>query len=113
MGSFGELLGDPLAEDEYERVIAQVAAEELRGLLSGLSDRERRILTARYGLEGHDRGLRDIGRELGLSGERVRQLERRALGKLRAGAGVDSRGWIPIPSDTKTAGDDSARGGGP
>jgi RNA polymerase sigma factor (sigma-70 family) len=111
LGSFGELLSDPLAADEYERVIAQVAAEELRGLLSGLSDRERQILTARYGLEGHEQSLREIGRELGLSAERVRQLERRALGKLRAGAGVDSRGWAPIPTGRTPASDDPTRGG--
>jgi RNA polymerase primary sigma factor len=97
VGSFGELLSDPLAEDEYERVIGQVAAEELRGLLSGLSERERRILSAHFGLDGPERGLREIGMELGLSAERVRQLERRALGKLRAGAGLDSRGGTPTP----------------
>lgn len=95
VGSFGELLSDPLAEDEYERVIAQIAGEELRGLLSGLSERERRILSAHYGLDGADQSLREIAARLGLSAERVRQLERRALGKLRAGAGVDSEGWAP------------------
>src|SRR5690242_13941043 len=41
VGMFGELITDPLAEDEYERVITSVAASELRGLLSNLSDRER------------------------------------------------------------------------
>jgi RNA polymerase sigma factor (sigma-70 family) len=97
VGSFGELLSDPLAEDEYERVIGQVAAEELHGLLSGLSERERRILSAHFGLDGPEQGLREIGMELGLSAERVRQLERHALGKLRAGAGVDTRGATPTP----------------
>jgi RNA polymerase primary sigma factor len=95
VGSFGELLSDPLAEDEYERVVALVAAEELRGLLSGLSERERQILSAHYGLDGPEQSLREIAARLGLSAERVRQLERRALGKLRAGAGVDSDGWAP------------------
>jgi RNA polymerase primary sigma factor len=97
VGTFGELLCDPLAEDEYERVVAQVAAEGLRGLLSGLSERERRIVSDHYGLDGPAQSLREIAAPLGLSAERVRQLERRAVGKLRTGAGVDSEGWTPKP----------------
>jgi RNA polymerase sigma factor (sigma-70 family) len=110
VGSFGELLRDPLAEDEYERVVAQVTAEGLRSLLSGLSERERRILAAHYGVDGPEQSLREIAAPLGLSAERVRQLERRAVGKLRAGAGVDSDGWTPIPTSRKssTAGDDGS-----
>lgn len=85
VGTFGELLVDPIAEDEYERVLAAVESEELHGLLAGLSERERAVLRARYGFDGGDeRPLRAVGDELGLSGERVRQIERRALGKLAA-----------------------------
>jgi RNA polymerase sigma factor (sigma-70 family) len=88
IGMFGELIADPLAEDEYERVITSVAASELRDLLSSLSDRERQILDARYGLQGEAESLRQISGRLGVSAERVRQLEKRALGKLRAAAAV-------------------------
>jgi RNA polymerase sigma factor (sigma-70 family) len=85
IGTFGELLIDPMAEGEYERVLAAVEIEELHGLLAGLSDRERQVLRARYGFDdGAERSLREIGDELGLSGERVRQIEQRALGKLAA-----------------------------
>jgi RNA polymerase sigma factor (sigma-70 family) len=85
IGTFGELLVDPMAEGEYERVLAAVESEELHTLLAGLSDRERQILRARYGFDdGEERPLRAIGDALGLSGERVRQIERRALGKLAA-----------------------------
>jgi RNA polymerase sigma factor (sigma-70 family) len=85
IGTFGELLVDPMAEGEYERVLAAVEIEELHGLLAGLSDRERQVLRARYGFDdGDERSLRDIGDQLGLSGERVRQIEQRALGKLAA-----------------------------
>jgi RNA polymerase primary sigma factor len=84
VGTFGELLVDPLAEGEYERVLAAIEIAELHDLLAGLSDRERRVLALRYGLEGEERSLRDVGELLGISGERVRQIENRALGKLAA-----------------------------
>jgi RNA polymerase sigma factor (sigma-70 family) len=86
IGTFGELLSDPLAEDEYERVVSAVAAGELRDLLSGLSHRERTVLKARFGLGEETQSLSEIARQLGVSAERVRQLENRALGKLRAAA---------------------------
>jgi RNA polymerase sigma factor (sigma-70 family) len=86
IGTFGELIVDPLAEDEYERVVSHVAAGQLRDLLSGLSERERDVLRARFGLEGEAKNLRQIAETLGVSPERVRQLESRALGKLRAAA---------------------------
>jgi DNA-directed RNA polymerase sigma subunit (sigma70/sigma32) len=60
VGTLGELMVDPIAEDAYERVLAQIEVEQLRSLLSGLSDRERSILRARYGLDGAERSLRDI-----------------------------------------------------
>jgi RNA polymerase sigma factor (sigma-70 family) len=87
LGTFGELIADPLAEDEYERVLQAIETRELLDLLAGLSDRERAVLKARYGIEGEERSLRDLAQELGLSAERVRQIERRALGKLEAAAG--------------------------
>jgi RNA polymerase primary sigma factor len=89
VGTLGELIADPLAEDEYEQVITRIAASELRDLLSGLSERERMVLRAHLGLDGPAQSLREIAERLGVSAERVRQLEDRALGKLRAAAGVE------------------------
>jgi RNA polymerase sigma factor (sigma-70 family) len=88
VGTFGELLSDPLAEGEYERVLRAIDAAALRSLLAALSERERAVLAARYGLDGPEESLRDVGERLGLSGERVRQIEHRALGKLAAAVGA-------------------------
>jgi RNA polymerase primary sigma factor len=84
LGAFGELLADPLAEDAYEQLLDNSEIELVRALLASLNQRERMILRARYGLDGREESLREIGERIGLSGERVRQIENRALGKLRA-----------------------------
>lgn len=88
IGTFGELLADPLAEDAYEQVLAEVETADLHELLSGLSDRERGVLQARYGLDGDEHTLREVGESLGLSAERVRQIESRAIAKLAAEFGA-------------------------
>lgn len=86
LGAFGELLADPLAGDAYEQLLDNSEIEQIRALLGSLNDRERMILRARYGLGAPEESLRDIGERIGLSAERVRQIENRALGKLRAAA---------------------------
>jgi RNA polymerase sigma factor (sigma-70 family) len=84
VGVFGELLVDPLAADAYEQLLDHAEIEQIRALLGSLNDRERMILRVRYGLDGPEQSLRDVGERFGLSAERVRQIEQRALGKLRA-----------------------------
>jgi RNA polymerase primary sigma factor len=86
VGAFGELLVDPLAGDAYEQLLDHSEIEQIRALLGSLNDRERMILRARYGLDGPEQSLREVGERTGLSAERVRQIEQRALGKLRAAA---------------------------
>jgi RNA polymerase sigma factor (sigma-70 family) len=86
IGSLGDLVDDPRAEDDYDRVLDVLEGHELRPLLSVLSPRERSILRARYGLDGEPQSIRQIAERLGLSTSRVRDIERRALGKLRQAA---------------------------
>jgi RNA polymerase sigma factor (sigma-70 family) len=84
VGTLGDLLADPAAESEYDRVIDAIASETLDAQLTTLSDRERMILRARFGLDGKEETLAEIASRLGVTGERVRQIEQRALGKLAA-----------------------------
>lgn len=86
IGTLGDLLADPLSADAYEQVLESVAGEQLRALLSRLTDREREVVRARFGFDGEPERLVDIGERLGISAERVRQIEERALAKLRQAA---------------------------
>jgi RNA polymerase sigma factor (sigma-70 family) len=86
IGTIGALVSDPRAQDAYERVLDEVEAGELLPLLSALSERERVVLRARYGLDGEPASRRQVARRLGVSESRVRDIERRALAKLRRAA---------------------------
>lgn len=88
VGTLGALLEDPLAADDYEDVLDTIAGAQLRALLSRLTEREREIVDARFGFGRPKERLVEIGERLGISAERVRQLERRALAKLRHAATV-------------------------
>jgi len=92
LGVFGELLVDPLAADAYDQLLDNSEIEQIRALLGSMNDRERMILRARYGLDGPEQSLRDVGERIGVSAERVRQIEQRALGKLRAAVDRGERG---------------------
>jgi RNA polymerase sigma factor (sigma-70 family) len=70
--------------DPVEHLTRIARWEEVRALVRQLSEREQQVIVARYGLDGAKRmTLREIGEHIGLSRERVRQIERRALRKLR------------------------------
>jgi RNA polymerase primary sigma factor len=80
--AFGDLLASdaPGPEDE---VHVSLRAEALRHALHELPDRERQVVELRYGIAGSEpTPLREIGRMLGITPERVRQIESRALGRL-------------------------------
>jgi RNA polymerase sigma factor (sigma-70 family) len=84
--AFVERLADPVPEEDYERVVDAAGGEGIEDLAAGLGGRERRIVFAHYGIDCRQRSLREIGEEFELSVERVRQLEERALEKLRQAA---------------------------
>ena len=83
LGTLGDLLEDPLSADAYEEVVDAVAGEQLRALLARLTERERQVVQARFGFDAPAAKLTDVGERLGVSAERVRQIEERALAKLR------------------------------
>lgn len=82
-------LGD-LIEDDSTPTPPEVAAQSsmrshIDSVLSQLNDRERKVLELRFGItDGKPRTLEEIGKDLSLTRERIRQIERKALGRLRS-----------------------------
>jgi RNA polymerase primary sigma factor len=88
----GELFADENAPDPAEAGAAILRSRRVADALAGLDDAERRILELRYGFDGEPQTLEAIGKELGISRERIRQLEARALAQLEeelAGSDLD------------------------
>jgi RNA polymerase sigma factor (sigma-70 family) len=103
--SVGELLADPPAQEAYERVPQQLLAAQVPGLLEYLTDRERTVICSRYGLDRREQTLREIAPSLGVSAERVRQIEQESLAKLYAAAAFAgaSRGGRRQPASEVTS----------
>lgn len=79
----GDILADPNSDHEvHEQAHLSMRERTIREVLSGLPDRERRVLELRYGFDGEPQTLEAIGRELNITRERVRQLEGQALSRL-------------------------------
>jgi RNA polymerase primary sigma factor len=82
--SIGDLIEDVDAPEASELVDRQLMADQLRHALDGLTQREATIMAMRFGLyDGNPHTLDEIGRALGLTRERIRQLEKQSLSKLR------------------------------
>jgi RNA polymerase primary sigma factor len=81
-GEFGDLFSDPEALDPAAEAADSLRRLEIRRAVAALPERERLILELRFGFDGDPASLEKIGQELGLTRERVRQLEAEAFDKL-------------------------------
>ena len=81
---YGDLIEDVNSLAPHEQTAEQARGKELAGALDQLNPRMRRVLSLRFGLDGEaPRTLEEVGSQLGITRERVRQLETRALRELR------------------------------
>ena len=80
----GDFIEDSSAVAPPEAASESMLREQLDQVLDGLADRERKVIKFRFGLEdGHPRTLEEVGREFGVTRERIRQIESKTLAKLR------------------------------
>jgi RNA polymerase primary sigma factor len=80
----GDFIEDASALAPAEAASQQLLREQVEDVLASLTSRERRVLQLRFGLEdGRSRTLEEVGREFGVTRERIRQIEAKALRKLR------------------------------
>ncbi len=87
-----DFLEDPTAQASFDAAVIAIEREELRAVLATLSEREQRVLELRFGLVGdRPRTLEEVGREFELTRERIRQIEAKALAKLRHPAAPPGR----------------------
>lgn len=82
--SLGDFISDPHALDPYEYTAKMKLREELDAVLATLTEREERVLRLRFGLiDGRQRTLEEVGKEFNVTRERIRQIEAKALRKLK------------------------------
>ena len=97
-GEFGDRVADPFAASPYEAAAASLLPAETAKLLRKLSSRERTVIALRFGLDrGEPRTLEEVGETFQLTRERIRQIEAKAMAKLRHPAfNVDVRELVDV-----------------
>lgn len=81
---YGDFIPDSTSENPYEVTEGHLLKDRLREILGTLSDRERQVVDLRFGLtDGYSRTLEEVGRLFNVTRERIRQIEAKALRKLR------------------------------
>ena len=83
-GSLGDFIEDESIPRPVDAASKQLLKEQIHNILGALSEREREVLEMRFGLlDGEDHTLEEVGRHFGVTRERIRQIEAKALRKLR------------------------------
>ncbi|MEO6752227.1 MAG: RNA polymerase sigma factor RpoD [Chthoniobacteraceae bacterium] len=82
--SFGDFIPDQTAEDPADVTAISLLKDKIRDVLTTLTERERQVLEQRFGLvDGYSRTLEEVGRQFKVTRERIRQIEAKALRKMR------------------------------
>lgn len=82
--SFGDFIEDKGAENPYDMTAFSLLREKIMDVLGSLSERERHVLSLRFGLvDGYSRTLEEVGKQFKVTRERIRQIEAKALRKMR------------------------------
>jgi RNA polymerase primary sigma factor len=82
--SFGDFIPDTTAEDPADVTAISLLKDKIRDVLTTLTERERQVLEQRFGLvDGYSRTLEEVGRQFKVTRERIRQIEAKALRKMR------------------------------
>ncbi len=82
--NFGDFIEDKSAENPYDMTAYSLLREKIVHVLDSLTERERNVLSLRFGLQdGYSRTLEEVGRQFRVTRERIRQIEAKALRKMR------------------------------
>lgn len=82
--SFGDFIEDKGAENPSDMTAVALLKEKIKDVLESLTERERQVLEQRFGLvDGYSRTLEEVGRQFKVTRERIRQIEAKALRKMR------------------------------
>jgi RNA polymerase primary sigma factor len=95
----GDFIKDENAPAPVDVATQQLLREQVEEILEELSERERKVLEMRFGLiDGRNRTLEEVGNEFGVTRERIRQIEAKALRKMRHPTRIRKlEGFIELP----------------
>jgi RNA polymerase primary sigma factor len=97
--SFGDFIEDKTADNPMEEAGFSMLKEKIKDVLDTLTEREREVLEQRFGLkDGYSRTLEEVGRQFQVTRERIRQIEAKALRKMRHPTRIRKlEGFIELP----------------
>jgi RNA polymerase sigma factor (sigma-70 family) len=93
----GDVVEDRVVESPFDRAAAALLPAEIEKLLAPLDERERKIIALRFGLDsGEPRTLEQVGEYFNLTRERIRQIEARAMSKLRERTDINAHDLLGV-----------------